>query len=88
MRTFSANEFSIVVSVFSIDRRYSFSGIRVLGSEVQRLKSIGLLVSGSRSLRRAQSSRGLPYFGGFWLAATFRNPQSATTWICLLLINH
>jgi hypothetical protein len=35
MRTFSANEFSIVVSVFCIDRRYSFSGTGVPGSEVQ-----------------------------------------------------
>jgi molybdopterin synthase catalytic subunit len=30
MRTFSANEFSIVVSVFSIDRRYSFSGSDIM----------------------------------------------------------
>jgi hypothetical protein len=70
MRTFSANESSVVVSVFFIDRRYSFSGsgFWVQRFRVQRLKSLGLLVSGSR--------KGLPYFGGFWLTSTFRNPQS------------
>jgi hypothetical protein len=41
MRTFSANEFSIVVSVFSIDRRYSFSGSGFRGSEVEKRQAAG-----------------------------------------------